>query len=62
MHTTHTQTRCTRAGPELVGKYVTPLADPNWDRGLLEFYKAQASEATSGARLMEEVRNCNSHC
>lgn len=26
--------------PELVAKYIEPLRDPLWDRGLLHFYKS----------------------
>lgn len=26
--------------PELISKYVEPLTDPLWDRGLLHFYKS----------------------
>ena len=28
------------ARPELVSKYIEPLKDPLWDRGLLHFYKS----------------------
>jgi hypothetical protein len=44
------------AGPELVRKYITPLKEPDWDKGLLQFYRAQAVEAVPGEQLIDEVR------
>jgi hypothetical protein len=43
-------------GPELVRKYITPLKEPDWDKGLLQFYRAQAVEAVPGEQLIDEVR------
>ena len=44
--------------PQLVRKYITPLTEADWDKGLLQFYRAQATEALPGEQLIDQVGGC----
>ncbi|CAN0071809.1 unnamed protein product [Ascophyllum nodosum] len=41
--------------PELIFKYVEPLRDPLWDRGLLHFYKSLQGEIQPGEQLLQKT-------
>lgn len=43
------------ARPELVSKYIEPLKDPLWDRGLLHFYKSLQGEVQPGEQLLQRA-------
>ncbi|CBJ26083.1 conserved unknown protein [Ectocarpus siliculosus] len=41
--------------PELVAKYIEPLRDPLWDRGLVHFYKSLQGEVQPGEQLLQNT-------